>query len=212
MTAGAWSGLGSILPRERRPSTAADPLIQEARDRQRRRKRFIVLVVVVVLALAMTINHSARLGRASLTQEASSLSKALPTPCSLLTDAQVAPTIGGTVARRSAAPTWQGHICTWLSPPMGFMQNRSQLTLAIYRETKPEFIGAASANAKARPRFGAVPVVDLGESAFRTPNWSGVRAWRNGVVVAVTGDYLAAYPATGPRLLRAVLREIEHVR
>ncbi|HEY3920925.1 MAG TPA: hypothetical protein VGL76_02320 [Gaiellaceae bacterium] len=133
----------------------------------------------------------------------------LPNPCTLLTNAEVAPELGTGVARRSEqiSPTRTDGSCTWYSRPIGYAGSPATLTLALSRMSKPAFV---KANDRAMlPTIPAnlreVPVAGLGVIAYRSGNGYAFNAWSAGYAVSVNSAYTAVYPHVAERLILKAL-------
>ena len=94
----------------------------------------------------------------------------LPNACSLVTDATAAAALGGPVARRLNPSSGDEDVCLWTAPPSA--GRRPTLSLLVLRVGKGDFVGSALAN-------GGIPLVGVGEAAFRFPRYPGVFwAWK----------------------------------
>ena len=105
----------------------------------------------------------------------------LPSPCTLLTNAQVAKVLGSKVAYRTAGAGY----CTWNGMALGaFTSAHSILMVAIARSTKAAFKATEAA------RRGAVRVRGVGQAAFGTPESNVVFliVWQRGVVLSLVAS------------------------
>ena len=124
----------------------------------------------------------------------------LPNPCSLLSNAQVAPTVGGTVQSRSFDRRYGQPTCTWTGPPTGYMQTGTTLTVQIFRLTKLEF------NVK-NLRSTPTPTLILGVAAPAYASPSGVDVWRAGIGIEMDGPWFTVYPRQAARLALTALKQ-----
>jgi hypothetical protein len=102
-------------------------------------------LVLVVLTLAFTSLASA----------------GLPSPCTLLTNAEVAKIFGSPVATRTPQSNGRFRMCAWTGAPLGnFTSAHASLTVEVSRTTRAAFDNAAN---QAR---GAVQVRGIGQAAY----------------------------------------------
>lgn len=141
------------------------PLMKEARDRQRRRRMWLA-----TLGLALAIAG----GAVAMTRGTHELSlagrgSAIPDPCSLVTNAEVATVLGNPVQYRTVQAFGRGRLglrtCRWTAVPYSsHTYNNNTLMLSVARMTRAQF----AANALAERTRGAIPVRGVGAEAFRT--------------------------------------------
>jgi hypothetical protein len=100
---------------------------------------------------------------------APSASAALPNPCTLLTNAEVAKALGSRVQNRTTQlpPAMQSttrfRICTWTGAPLSsYRSSGDTLRLIILPSTRSQFLKAA------KQSDGAVRVQNLGDTAYAT--------------------------------------------
>jgi hypothetical protein len=122
----------------------------------------------------------------------------LPNPCSLLTTAQVVPTIGGSIQTRTRSGNGLAPTCTWTGPPQGYMQFHETLTLQVFRITRARF---DRTNAESRPP--ATPVFGFGVRAYTSI--AGLQEWKGGIAVEMDGRYTSVYPRLALRLAQIAL-------
>ena len=98
-----------------------------------------------------------------------SASAALPNPCTLLTNAEVAQALGSRVQNRTTQlpPTMQEttrvRMCTWTGAPLSsYRSSGDTLRLIIVPSTRSQFLKAAKLS------VGAVHVQNLGDMAYAT--------------------------------------------
>ncbi|HEY3921617.1 MAG TPA: hypothetical protein VGL76_05830 [Gaiellaceae bacterium] len=131
-------------------------------------------VAVVLVALAVTPVASA----------------ALPNACTLISNTQVAPLIGGKVGTRIERGTSLYHTCTWTSVARGHYGVHSVLTVSVGAETKAQFVHGAEQIP------GAHPVAGLGQVAFMQKGGRGsISAWDKGYAVQIFGSLVQVYPS-----------------
>ena len=130
-----------------------------------------------------------------------SATTALPNPCSLLTNTQVAPTVGGKVVLRAATGNRFNRTCTWTGPPMGYMQTSESLILQLGRVSKAAFIAGQS---RSSPPPTEIHIV--GAPAFLSN--VGLSVWKNGLDLEMYNTYMTVYPATAVALAKDALSRI----
>jgi len=211
MLIGGWPGSTTVFrPRAAGRRTESDPLIQDARDRQRRRRRRILLLVVAAIVIGYGINHWTRTsnaGLACISTHACSLQRLsnappLPNPCSLLTAAQVVPTIGGKVQSRVLGHSYGAYgppTCTWTGPSMGYMETRETITVQLSRVTKAKF---NFINLQSIPP--ATPISGVRALAYSSP--SGIAVWRAGAAIEMDGPWFTVYPVRAVQLALSALQ------
>jgi hypothetical protein len=157
-------------------------LFKEAWDRRRRRVRLSLLLgAAVVAGLGSQVSR--------LTPTASA---ALPNPCLLLTNAEVAKAIGNKADTRIPNGNGRDRICTWTGPPLGtFTSFHAELVVQVTRQTKAQFDKGAEATQ------GAVRIRGAGDTAYtsRGAQWF-LETWQNGFALLIMAsggsDNLAA--------------------
>jgi hypothetical protein len=124
---------------------------------------------LVVIGTALTLTPSATAG--------------VPSPCSLLTNAQVAKALASKVASKQEMhyTDYRGRTCQWqgvnLAPSSSYAVHR-ELSLMVSTTTKTKFLRFANENQ------GAVRVAGVGEDAFLLPQGNG------GLLSVYAGGYL----------------------
>lgn len=106
---------------------------------------------------------------------------AVPNPCSLLTNAEVAKMIGSKIANRTSGGNGRFRVCTWAGPPLGtFTSVHAQLFVQVTPETKAQFTKSANA------MQGAVRVRGVGDMAYAdTGAAKFLRAWQKGYALLI---------------------------
>ena len=130
-----------------------------------------------------------------------STAKGLPNPCSLLTNAQVAPAVGGKIQRHSATRDRFSRTCTWTGPPIGYMQTSQSFTLQLGRVSRSTFI---------REQLGSIPqpteIQSKGILAFLSN--SGLCVWKNGLELQMDSPYATVYPENAVALAKDALTRV----
>jgi hypothetical protein len=198
MTTQSWSGLATLFPRATatgRPG--AEALIAEARERGRRRRRRLALLFLVVAGFGVYgVDHWTHPGRAAVDHVSS-----LPKPCSLLSNAQVATIVGGSVATRTSSSSYGDLNCTWSSPRQGYMQFRQTFSVDIARATKTQFKRMAR-----RSIPPLEPISGVGAPAYGSGSFFNV--WKDGIVVQFDGTLVNVYPQRAIALARAIVAHL----
>ena len=130
-----------------------------------------------------------------------STATALPDPCSLLTNAQVAPTVDGKVQLRNATRDRFSRTCTWSGPPMGYMQMSESLILQLDRVSRSTFISE---------QLHSIPqpteIQSTGILAFLST--AGLSVWKDGLAIEMDSPYVTVYPETAVALAKDALRRV----
>jgi hypothetical protein len=134
---------------------------------------------------------------------------ALPSPCALLTNTQVATELGG---RNAETRSMDGNgLCTWAGPAMGyFTAGHPHFFLQVRRESEASFYARFDKLTSQRPPE-AVPVLGVGQAAFSTHNGLMLAVWQRGITVQISGSFLSASPQTDIRVAQAALKRLKHV-
>jgi hypothetical protein len=126
----------------------------------------------------------------------------LAKPCTLLTDAQIAPAVGGR-ATHTETGTRLYRMCTWSGPAQGYSQTSQQLSLEVARVTKPQFLNEMR---HTTPTPAPVPGAGPGTLAF--VDNSGLYVWKTGYEIELDGAYLTVYPVRGVALAKLALKRL----
>jgi hypothetical protein len=134
----------------------------------------------------------------------------LPRPCGLLSARDVAQALGSGVELRTA-----GHAsCTWSGRAQGFYGARAEVTLAVARATRAQFVRSASVAvvAGATPgtmrREPAQRIAGVGQVAYFVGMGSELAVWDHGTVLYVSTVRVSTPLAAAKRLARAALARL----
>lgn len=175
-----------IHRRPARQPRGQDALIKEAWDRRRRRLRFSLLLVLVIGAgLGSPVTRRLALVPLALLLTPAA-SAALPNPCVLLTNAEVAKVIGNKAETRTPSGNGRFRMCSWTGPPLGsFSESHAQLLVQVTRETKAQFEKVANATQ------GAVRVRGAGDSAYATTGAAKyLEVWQKGYALMIMATFV----------------------
>jgi hypothetical protein len=134
---------------------------------------------------------------------APSASAALPNPCALLTNAQVAKIFGSKVETRTVGGNRLYRTCTWDGPGLGtYGGTHPQLMLQVTHGTKGQF----DKSAKRTP--GAVRVNGLGEAAFTANNDQMLYVLQHGTLLSFFSTAFTTSIQVDKSLARAALKRL----
>jgi len=128
---------------------------------------------------------------------------ALPNPCALLTNAEVAKVFGAKIASRARDATVPGG-CTWDGVTQGtFTSAHASLRIDIARVTKAEF------EKQAKKAKNAVPVRDVGELAYsQYTAGETLTVWQQGIWMSVDLTEATSPLAAAKTIARAALARL----
>lgn len=135
---------------------------------------------------------------------APSASAALPNPCTLLTNDEVAKAFGTTIATRTSDGNRYGRSCTWDGVAQGtFTSAHASLRIDLAHTTKADFLRGAK-----RAKH-AVPLHGLGDLAF-SEYMAGefISVWQRGVWLGFDLTGVSSPTASAKALARAALTRL----
>jgi hypothetical protein len=188
------------------------PLIKEARERQHRRRMRLALAAVATAALVAAASGIG--GSRSDVQPAVPLATAaLPNPCALLANADVANVFGAGVAYRTPDPALHG--CSWSGRPFARQFGKQTVTLDVAQATRADFerlstfvvLDEAPGTRRVAQSFR---VRGVGEAAF-AQRFAGVEleVWYHGLVISVGTKLVGAPLAAEKQLAAAAIVRID---
>jgi hypothetical protein len=188
------------------------PLIKEARERQHRRRIRLALAAVAIVALVAAtsgIGHSLGDVRPAVPLATA----ALPDPCALLANADVAKVFGANVAYRSPDPAL--HSCSWSGWPFARQFGKQTVTLDVARATRADFERLSTFvvldEAPGTRRIAqSLRVRGVGQAAF-AQSFAGVdlEVWYHGLVISVRTTFVGAPLAAEKQLAAAAIGRID---
>jgi hypothetical protein len=188
-------------------------LIEEARERQRRRRGRISLALATLAACAAAgYGVSARpaaVGPATAPEQA-----AVPDPCALLTNADVAKVLGGEVAYRTAKPEY--HACSWSGWPYLHQYGQKAVTIDVAGVSRADFDRAFSTWIVVTREFASrhsaksTPIRGVGEAAFaQIFAGASLEVYYRGLVISIDTTMLRAPLAAEKRLAAAAIARLD---
>ena len=188
------------------------PLIKEARERQHRRRTRFALVAVTAAALVAATSDIGR-SRGDVQATAPLATAALPNPCALLANADVANVFGANVAYRTPDPALHG--CSWSGWPFARQFGKQTVTLDVAQATRADFERLSTFvvldEAPGTRRVAqSVRVRGVGEAAF-AQKFAGVEleVWYHGLVISVSTKLVGAPLAAQKQLAAAAIVRID---
>jgi len=144
-------------------------------------------LLVAVLALALVPGASAR----------------NPSPCSLLSNDEVAAAFSSKVDGRAPGMTGLAHSCTWTGPPLSFSSERASLQLSVVPEPEAPFLTFER-------ETNGQPVHGVGEAAIWIQKLQMLSAWDRGYTINITifGPYVPAPLSAARTLAKAALTHV----
>ena len=190
-------------------------LIEEARERQRRRHVQLALVMIVALAVAGVAAHGTIPWLAGRHPAVTPAATVLPSPCALLTNADVAHAFGAKVAYRTRQPQYAN--CSWSGWPFAHQYGQQRVTIDVAAVTRAEFERAFSTFITVGPEPGtrriahAQRIDGVGDAAF-AQSFAGTSlfVWHNGVMFSIETTFIGPQLAAEKRLAAAAIARLDY--